>query len=85
MEIFRSLLPPEVGYYRNEPYVFLAPILVKGRVYVAGREINLESVKQRALRAWSEQINLRLTEEIGELMKKQVLVCSRWRWCILFG
>lgn len=72
-EIFRTLLPPEVGYYRNEPYVFLVPILIKGSVHIGGKEINLESIKQKALRAWSEQINLRLTEEIGELIKSKFL------------
>lgn len=73
VEIFRSMLPAEVGYYRNEPYVFLVPILIKGSVQIAGELINLESIKQKALKIWSEQINLRLTEEIGELIKGKEL------------
>jgi hypothetical protein len=73
VEIFRSLLPAEVGYYRNEPYVFLVPYFVKGRVSVSGRNVFLTEEKLKASRLWTEQIYLRLQEEIGELIKGKTL------------
>jgi len=77
VEIFRSLLPADVGYYRNEPYVFLVPYFIKGRISVAGREVFLIEEKARASRLWSEQIYLRLQEEIGELIRgKTVFVVA---------
>jgi hypothetical protein len=71
VEIFRSLLPAEVGFLRNEPYVFLVPYFAKGRLTVAGKEVFLQEERAKASRLWTEQIYLRLQEEIGELIKSK--------------
>jgi len=71
VEIFRSLLPAEVGFLRNEPYVFLVPYFAKGRLTLAGREFFLLEEKAKASKLWTEQIYLRLQEEIGELIKSK--------------
>lgn len=71
VEIFRSLLPAEMGFLRNEPYVFLAPYFAKGRLTLAGREIFLQEEKAKASKLWTEQIYLRLQEEIGELIRSK--------------
>jgi hypothetical protein len=71
VEIFRSLLPAEVGFLRNEPYVFLVPYFAKGRLTLAGREVFLLEEKAKASKLWTEQIYLRLQEEIGELIKSK--------------
>jgi hypothetical protein len=71
VEIFRSLLPAEVGFLRNEPYVFLVPYFAKGRLTLAGKEFFLQEEKEKASKLWTEQIYLRLQEEIGELIKSK--------------
>lgn len=71
VEIFRSLLPAEVGFLRNEPYVFLVPYFAKGRLTLAGKEVFLQEEKARASKLWTEQVYLRLQEEIGELIKSK--------------
>jgi hypothetical protein len=71
VEIFRSLLPAEVGFLRNEPYVFLVPYFAKGRLTLAGKEVFLQEEKAKASKLWTEQIYLRLQEEIGELIKSK--------------
>jgi hypothetical protein len=71
VEIFRSLLPAEVGFLRNEPYVFLVPYFAKGRLTLAGKEFFLQEEKAKASKLWTEQIYLRLQEEIGELIKSK--------------
>ncbi len=71
VEIFRSLLPAGVGFLRNEPYVFLVPYFAKGRLTLAGKEVFLQEEKAKASRLWTEQIYLRLQEEIGELIKSK--------------
>jgi hypothetical protein len=71
VEIFRSLLPAKVGFLRNEPYVFLVPYFAKGRLTLAGKEIFLQEEKTKASKLWTEQIYLRLQEEIGELIKSK--------------
>jgi hypothetical protein len=71
VEIFRSLLPDEVGFLRNEPYVFLVPHFAKGRVMLAGKEFFLHEEKVKASKLWTEQIYLRLQEEIGELIRSK--------------
>lgn len=77
VEIFRSLLPAEVGFLRNEPYVFLVPYFAKGRITLAGKEVFLQEEKAKASKLWTEQIYLRLQEEIGELIiRKPVFVVA---------
>jgi hypothetical protein len=71
VEIFRSLLPAEVGFLRNEPYVFLVPYFAKGRLTLAGKEVFLQEEKAKASKLWTEQVYLRLQEEIGELIKSK--------------
>jgi hypothetical protein len=71
VEIFRSLLPAEAGFLRNEPYVFLVPYFAKGRLTLAGKEFFLQEEKAKASKLWTEQIYLRLQEEIGELIKSK--------------
>jgi hypothetical protein len=71
VEIFRSLLPAEVGFLRNEPYVFVVPYFAKGRLTLAGKEVFLQEEKMKASKLWTEQIYLRLQEEIGELIKSK--------------
>jgi hypothetical protein len=71
VEIFRNLLPEEVGFLRNEPYVFLVPYFAKGRLTLAGKEFFLQEEKTKASKLWTEQIYLRLQEEIGELIKSK--------------
>jgi hypothetical protein len=71
VEIFRSLLPDAVGFLRNEPYVFLVPYFTKGRLTLAGKEFFLQEEKEKASKLWTEQIYLRLQEEIGELIKSK--------------
>jgi hypothetical protein len=71
VEIFRSLLPDAVGFLRNEPYVFLVPYFAKGRLTLAGKEFFLQEEKAKASKLWTEQIYLRLQEEIGELIKSK--------------
>jgi hypothetical protein len=71
VEIFRSLLPAEAGFLRNEPYVFLVPYFAKGRLTLAGKEVFLQEEKAKASKLWTEQIYLRLQEEIGELIKSK--------------
>jgi hypothetical protein len=71
VETFRSLLPAEVGFLRNEPYVFLVPYFAKGRLTLAGKEFFLQEEKAKASKLWTEQIYLRLQEEIGELIKSK--------------
>lgn len=71
VEIFRSLLPAEVGFLRNEPYVFLVPYFTKGRLTLAGKEVFLQEEKAKASKLWTEQVYLRLQEEIGDLIKSK--------------
>jgi hypothetical protein len=71
VEIFRSLLPAEVGFLRNEPYVFVVPYFAKGRLTLAGKDVFLQEEKMKASKLWTEQIYLRLQEEIGELIKSK--------------
>ncbi len=71
VEIFRGLLPADAGFLRNEPYVFLVPFFAKGRLTLAGREFFLQEEKAKASKLWTEEIYLRLQEEIGELIKSK--------------
>jgi hypothetical protein len=71
VEIFRSLLPAEAGFLRNEPYVFLVPYFTRGRLTLVGKEIFLQEEREKASKLWTEQIYLRLQEEIGELIKSK--------------
>ncbi|MCI4453928.1 MAG: ParM/StbA family protein [Thermodesulfobacterium sp.] len=77
VEIFRNLLPPDLGFLRNEPYVFLVPYFAKGRASLVGKEFLLQEEKAKASKLWTEQIYLRLQEEIGELIiRKPVFVVA---------
>jgi hypothetical protein len=71
VEIFRNLLPKDLGFLRNEPYVFLVPYFAKGRLTQAGKEFFLQEEKAKASKLWTEQIYLRLQEEIGELIRSK--------------
>jgi len=71
VEIFRNLLPAEVGFLRNEPYVFLVPYFAKGRLMLAGKEFFLQEEKAKASKLWTEQIYLRVQEEVGELVRSK--------------
>jgi hypothetical protein len=71
VEIFRSLLPAEAGFLRNEPYVFLVPYFARGRLTLAGKEVFLQEERTKASKLWTEQIYLRLQEEIGELIRSK--------------
>jgi hypothetical protein len=71
VEIFRNLLPKDLGFLRNEPYVFLVPYFAKGRLTLAGKEFFLQEEKAKASKLWTEQIYLRMQEEIGELIKSK--------------
>ncbi len=74
VEVFRSMLPSQAGYYRNEPLVFLVPYLLKGSLSVAGQELDLTDVKERSLNIWTQQLYSRVMEEVGDLLSRRSLV-----------
>lgn len=73
VEAFRASLPDGVSYARNFSFSRLIEVFERGSIRFEGETVDLSSVRESAVREYTEMVKTRLNEEIGEGLKDMSL------------
>jgi len=63
---FRELIPKEISYARNFSFSRLLEIFERGAIIFENEKIDLKNIKNSSLEDYTETVNTRLSEEIGQ-------------------